>query len=432
MSGLAVITLIAVMFIVLMLIGVPVAFSIGVPCVFWLLLKDSMPVTVVAQNCMKYMLSFTLISLPGFLFVGRIMNTSGITDRLFKFAIAVVGRFRGGLAHANALASMLFASMSGTAIGDAGGLGLVEMRMMKKAGYPDDVAAGITASSSILGPIIPPSSCMVLLGSIAEISVASLFYGGVIPGIFMGLALMINIAIRAHFTPKGKLWPKTPVPWKEALKTVPQAVPALFTFVIILGSILKGICTATEAAILAAWYAVFLGVCYKRINLKNLWKTLGDTVEACGVFMLIVSIASFLAWIFTIEGIPTVLKNFMLNFAANPTVLLLICGGIFLIIGCFLDTSAGVLLLAPILCPIVSSIGINEIQFSLVMTVGLMIGIITPPFGICLFVVSEVGNVPVKDTTREALKYLPAMVVVLLLIIFIPELVTWLPETFLG
>ena len=433
MSGLTVIVIIAVMFIVLMLIGVPVVFAIGVPCVFWLGLKGgAMPITVISQNCMKYMLSFTLISLPGFLFVGRIMNTSGITDRLFKFAIAMVGRFRGGLAHANALASMLFACMSGTAIGDAGGLGLVEMKMMKDAGYDPDVAAGITASSSILGPIIPPSSCMVLLGSIAEISVASLFYGGVVPGVLMAIALMANIAFRAHFTKKGRAWPKTKVPWKEAVKTIPQAIPALLTFVIILGSIMGGICTATEAAILAAWYAVFLGVCYKKITWKNLWKTLSDTVEACGIFMLIVSIASFLAWIFTIEGIPTVLKSFMMSYADKPSLLLLLCGLIFLIIGCFLDTSAGVLLLAPILCPIVSSLGINEIQFGLVMTIGLMIGIITPPFGICLFVVSEVGQVPVKDTTREALKYLPAMVIVLLLVIFIPELVTWLPNTLLG
>lgn len=432
MAGMTAIIIIAVAFITLMLLGVPVSFAIGIPCIFWLFMKPGMPITAVAQNCMKYMLSFTLISLPGFLFVGRIMNSAGVTDRLFKFAIAMVGRFRGGLAHANALASMMFASMSGTAIGDAGGLGLVEMRMMKKAGYEPEVAAGITASSSILGPIIPPSSCMVLLGSIAEISVASLFYGGIVPGVLMGLALMINIGVRAHFTKRGRNWPKTRVPWKEAIKTIPQAIPALMTFVIILGSILGGICTATEAAILAAWYAVFLGVCYKKLTWKSLWKTLSDTVEACGMFMLLVSIASFLAWIFTIEGIPMVLKGFMLQYASNPTVLLLICAGMFLIIGCFLDTSAGVLLLAPILCPIVASIGINEIQFGLIMTVGLMIGIITPPFGICLFVVSEVGGVPVKDTTKEAIKYIPAMVAVLLLIIFIPELVTFLPDTLLG
>lgn len=427
------VVLIGIIFIILMFLGVPVVFAMGIPCIGWLLLHPGTPVIVVSQNIMRYMLSFTLISMPGFLFVGRMMNTCGITDRLFKFAVAMVGRWRGGLAHANTLASAMFAAMSGTAIGDAGGLGLVEMRMMKDAGYEDDVAAGITAASSILGPIIPPSSCMVLLGSIAEISVAALFYGGVIPGIIMCGAIMINIAIRAKFTKKGQAWPKTPIPWRNAIRTIPQAIPAMFTFVIILGSIMNGICTATEAAILAAWYSVLLGICYKKLTWKNLWKTLEETVSACGVFMLIVSVASYLAWIFTIEGIPSVLKNFMMNFSSgNTTLLLLVCAVIFLIVGCFLDTSAGVLLMAPILMPIVSSLGINEIQFGLIMTIGLMIGIITPPFGICLFVVAEVGNVPVKRVTAEACKYIPAMIITLLLIIFFPQTVLWLPETLLG
>ena len=179
------ILIISISFIVLLLLGVPVAFALGIPCIGYLLLVPELPVTVVAQNIMRHMLSFTLISMPGFLFVGRMMNTSGITDRLFKFAIAMVGRFRGGLAMANALASMMFAAMSGTAIGDAGGLGLVEMNMMKEAGYDDDVSAGITAASSILGPIIPPSAAMVLLASICELPVTTLFYGGLGPGILL-------------------------------------------------------------------------------------------------------------------------------------------------------------------------------------------------------------------------------------------------------
>lgn len=427
------IIIIAVAFIILMFLGVPVAFALGIPTLGWLLLNPGMPVTVVSQNIMKYMLSFTLISMPGFLFVGRMMNTCGITDRLFKFAIAMVGRFRGGLAHANALASMMFAAMSGTAIGDAGGLGLVEMKMMKDAGYDDDFAAGITAASSILGPIIPPSSCMVMLGSIAEISVASLFYGGVIPGIIMAVALMAMVAFRAHFTEKGRCWPRTKIPWRAALKTIPQAIPALMTFVIILGSIMGGVCTTTEAAVLAAWWSIFLGICYKKLTWKNLWSTLKETVNACGVFMLIVSIASYLAWIFTIEGLPQMLSSALSVLASgNQMVLFLICGLIFLIMGCFLDTSAGVLLMAPILMPVVSSLGINVIHFGVVMVIGLMIGIITPPFGICLFVVAEVGQVPVRRVTKEACTYLPAMILTLILVIVFPQLVTWLPSVLLG
>lgn len=427
------IIIIGIAFILLLLLGVPVAFALGVPTLGWLLLNPSMPVTVVSQNIMKYMLSFTLISMPGFLFVGRMMNTCGITDRLFRFAIAMVGRFRGGLAHANALASMMFAAMSGTAIGDAGGLGLVEIKMMKDAGYDADFAAGITASSSILGPIIPPSSCMVMLGSIAEISVASLFYGGVFPGIIMAGSLMGMVALRARFTKKGRTWPKTVIPWKEALKTIPQATPPMFTFVVILGSIMGGICTPTEAAVLAVWYSIFLGICYKKLTWKTLWKTLHETVNACGVFMLIVSVASYLAWIFTIEGLPQMLRSALMSMAGgNQIAMYLICTVIFLIIGCFLDTSAGVLLLAPIIMPVVSSLGINVVHFGVIMVIALMIGIITPPFGICLFVVAEVGGVPVRSVTKEAVKYIPAMLITLLLVIIFPQLVTWLPSVLLG
>ncbi len=426
------IIIIGIAFILLLLLGVPVAFALGVPTLGWLLLNPSMPVTVVSQNIMKYMLSFTLISMPGFLFVGRMMNTCGITDRLFRFAIAMVGRFRGGLAHANALASMMFAAMSGTAIGDAGGLGLVEIKMMKDAGYDADFAAGITASSSILGPIIPPSSCMVMLGSIAEISVASLFYGGVFPGIIMAGSLMGMVALRARFTKKGRTWPKTVIPWKEALKTIPQAIPPMFTFVVILGSIMGGICTPTEAAVLAVWYSIFLGICYKKLTWKTLWKTLHETVNACGVFMLIVSVASYLAWIFTIEGLPQMLRSALMSMAGgNQIAMYLICTVIFLIIGCFLDTSAGVLLLAPIIMPVVSSLGINVVHFGVIMVIALMIGI-TPPFGICLFVVAEVGGVPVRSVTKEAVKYIPAMLITLLLVIIFPQLVTWLPSVLLG
>ena len=427
------IIIIGIAFILLLLLGVPVAFALGVPTLGWLSLNPSMPVTVVSQNIMKYMLSFTLISMPGFLFVGRMMNTCGITDRLFRFAIAMVGRFRGGLAHANALASMMFAAMSGTAIGDAGGLGLVEIKMMKDAGYDADFAAGITASSSILGPIIPPSSCMVMLGSIAEISVASLFYGGVFPGIIMAGSLMGMVALRARFTKKGRTWPKTVIPWKEALKTIPQAIPPMFTFVVILGSIMGGICTPTEAAVLAVWYSIFLGICYKKLTWKTLWKTLHETVNACGVFMLIVSVASYLAWIFTIEGLPQMLRSALMSMAGgNQIAMYLICTVIFLIIGCFLDTSAGVLLLAPIIMPVVSSLGINVVHFGVIMVIALMIGIITPPFGICLFVVAEVGGVPVRSVTKEAVKYIPAMLITLLLVIIFPQLVTWLPSVLLG
>lgn len=422
-----------VIFLILLFIGVPVVFCLGASALVWLVaMNPGMPVTIASQNMMSQLLSFTLIAMPGFLFVGRMMNTSGVTERLFRFSVAMVGRFRGGLAHANSLASMLFASMSGNAVADAGGLGLVEMTMMKKAGYKPDFSAGITAASSILGPIIPPSNIMVLVGSIAQISVAALFYGGIIPGIMLGVALMGLIALRAVFTKEGRQWPKTRVPWREAIKTIPQAVPPLMTFVIIIGSIMGGVCTPTEAAVLAAWWAIILGVLYKKLTWKSLWRTLEETVRTAGVFMMLMSVASFFAWIVTIEGLPQALRHMLGVLGGGSQVLMfLICTAVFLIIGCFLDTGSAVLLLTPIVLPAVTALGINAVHFALVMIIALIIGAITPPFGLCLFVVADVGNVPVRSVTKEALKYLPAMIVTLLLVIIYPQLVTWLPSILL-
>lgn len=419
-------------FLVLLFLGIPVVFSLGASSLVWLAMNPSMPITVAAQNMMSQLLSFTLIAMPGFLFVGRMMNTSGVTDRLFRFSVAMVGRFRCGLAHANVLASVLFASMSSHAVADAGGLGLVEMTMMKKAGYDPGFSAGITAASSILAPIIPPSSIMVLVGSIAQISVASMFYGGILPGLVMGGSMMGLIALRVAFTKDSEAWPRTVIPWREALKTIPQAIPPMMTFVIIIGSIMGGVCTPTEAAVLAVWWAIFLGICYRKLTWKSLWRTLEETVRAIGVFMIIMSVASFFAWIVTIEGLPQALQNTLGVLArGSQPLMFLICSIVFLIIGCFIDTASAVLLLTPIVLPAVTRLGIDPLHFSLVMIIALIIGAITPPFGLVLFVVADVAGLPVKDVTRETLKYLPAMLVTLFLVIVFPQLVIWLPKVLL-
>lgn len=423
-----------VCFLVLMLLGFPVLFSLGIPGLIWLLMNPRMPVTILSQNMMAYLNSFTLLCLPGFMLVGRLMNTCGVTDKLFNLSLALVGRFRGGMAYANCVASALFASMSGSAIADAGGLGLVEMRMMKKAGYDKSYAAGVTAASSIIGPIIPPSAAMVLLGAISQISVAKMFFGGIIPGVMLCGALCAQVFIIAHFTKKGREMPCSPIPVKQALLTIPKAFPALLTFIIILGSILTGICTTTEAAVIAVWYSIFLGICYKKVTLKNLWETCKDTAEACGPLFIIMTSASMFSWIITREGLPHLLSSAMQGMAANYgiTVVILLCLVIFLIIGCFMDTTAAVILLAPIIMPVVKSMGIDPIYFGVLMILALMVGIITPPFGICLFVVSGVAKLPVKSVTKEAVRYIPAMLVVIALIMFFPKIVTFLPNLFFG
>lgn len=427
-------TVVIVLFLFLMFSGVPVVFALGLPGIVWLLMNPSMPVTILANQMMAYLNSFTLLCLPAFLLVGRLMTTCGVTDRLFNFAVAVVGRFRGGLAYANCVASMMFASMSGSAIADAGGLGLVEMGMMKKAGYKPEFAAGVTAASSILGPIIPPSAAMVMLGAISEISVSKMFFGGVVPGVMLCGFMCIQVWLRAHFTKAGKEFPSNPIPRGQRMKALVSGIPAMFTFVLILGSILLGICTPTEAAVVAVWYSIFLGVCYKKVTLKNLWATAKNTVHGSGPLFIIMTAAALFSWILTREGLSQLLQGLMTGIAANynNTVLVLLCCLIFLIVGCFMDTSAAVLMLAPIIMPAVKAVGIDPIYFGVLMIIALMVGIITPPFGICLFVVSGVAKLPVKSVTKEAVKFIPAMVITILLIAFFPQIVQFLPHLFFG
>lgn len=419
-----------VLFLALLLMGIPVVFSLGIPMVVYMLINwGSLPISLMAQNMVSPLTSFTLLALPAFLLSGRMMNTAGVTDKLFNFAIAVVGRFRGGLAYANCLASMMFASMSGTAVGDTGGLGAIEMEMMNKAGYKTAFSAGITAASSILGPIIPPSAAMVLLGSLSGISIGDMFLGGIIPGIIMGIALMAQIFLRSKFTEDGKKWPIERVPFKDALKTIPQAFFPMLTPVIIIGGISAGIVTPTEAAVLAIDYSIILGLFYKKINLKSLWETLESTVETTGTFLFIMSVAGFFSWVLTREGLPQMLERGLGGLLGiNQYLTMFVIAGVLLIIGCFLDTSAACILVTPILMPVVTKLGIDPIYFGVVMIVALMIGIITPPFGICLFVVADVAKISVKEVTKEAITYIPAMVLTLILIILFPKIILYIPS----
>ena len=421
-------------FLVLLFLGFPVAFSLGIPTVFYFFLQGGfIPIEFMPHSMTNPLFNYVLVALPAFLLSGRMMNSTGVTDRLFDAAIALVGRFRGGLAHANIVASMMFASMSGTAVGDAGGLGQVEMQMMTKAGYRRDFSAGITASSSILGPIIPPSVSMVILGATAEISIGRLFLGGVVPGLVMALALMINIALRAHFTKEGRTWPVEKVPLKKGIRSCMRAILPMLCPVIIIGSIMMGVVTPTEAAVLAIDYALILGIIYREVSFKSLWKTLEETVVSTGVFMYIIAIAGFFTWVVTREGLPIAIKGLLAPLMSfSPTIGLLAIAVFLLIVGCFLDTTAAILLVAPVIMPIIRSLGIDVVHFGIIMIVALLIGIITPPFGICLFVMSEVADLPVKPVTKEAIRYVPAMVIVLLLVIFFPQIVLWIPNKIFG
>lgn len=298
------IAMMLITFLVLLMLGVPVCFSLAIPTVIYYFMNmGTVPIEFMAHATTNPLMNYVLIALPAFLLSGRMMNGTGVTHRIFDMANALVGRFRGGLVYTNVLASMMFASMSGTAVGDAGGLGSIEMDMMDRAGYKKEVSAGITAASSVLGPIIPPSVNMVLLGATASISIGKLFMGGIIPGVIMAGALIINVYVRAHFSEEGKTWPIERVPRNEAVKAIFRGILPMCCPLIIIGGISIGLVTPTEAAVLAIDYAVLLGCIYREVSFKSIWETLEETAATAGTFMYITAIAGFFTWILT-RGTP--------------------------------------------------------------------------------------------------------------------------------
>jgi tripartite ATP-independent transporter DctM subunit len=419
-------------FLLFLFAGMPVAFCLAIPGVLYYFMNPGLDISFIPHTISSPLFNFVLIALPAFLLSGRMMNGAGITNRLFDASVALVGRFRGGLAYANVLAAMLFSSMSGTAVGDAGGLGQVEMQLMAKAGYKRDFAAGLTAAASILGPLIPPSVAMVILGACSGISIGKLFLGGAIPGLLMAGSLMAYLAFRSFFG-DGKTWPISKTPTKEIPGALGRAVFPLMTPVIIIGGIGWGIVTPTEAAVVAIDYAIVLGIYYKELNFKIFIEILEDTVATSGVFMYIVACAGFFTLILTKEGMPQMIFDVLTPIVqySDTLAMLAICIVLF-VVGCFIDTTAAILLITPILMPIINQIGLDPIHFGVVMVVALMTGIITPPFGICLFVMADVAKLPVSAVTREAIKYFPAMIITTLLVVFFPSLATWLPKIAFG
>lgn len=429
------ISILFVLFMILLLVGVPVIFALGLPSLVYLFFMQHghTPIEFIPHVMTMPLFNFVLIAVPAFLLSGRMMNAAGVTERLYTLAIALVGRFRGGLAYANVLASVIFTAMSGTAVGDAGGLGPVQMRMMTKAGYRPVFSAGLSASSSVLGPIFPPSVAMVVLGASAELSIGRLFLAGVVPGFIMATALFINVGIRARLTEEGKSWPVEAVPLRQVPVSVGRAILPILTPFIIVGGIMTGLVTPTEAAIVAINYSILLGIIYRELSFKKFITTMTDTVVTTGVLVALIAVAGFFTWIVTQMGLPGVISNLLSPLADfSPGLTMLVLAITLLVIGMFLDTTAAILMTAPVLFPIITAAGLDPIHFGIVMIVSLIIGIITPPFGICVFVMSDVAKLPVKDVQKESLRYLPAMLIVLLIVSLFPGLTLWLPNTLMG
>ncbi|MEZ5845073.1 MAG: TRAP transporter large permease [Hyphomicrobiaceae bacterium] len=415
----------------LICLGMPVGFAAGVASVVgtaWLFgdLLDPRVATLIARTSLEKMDDFLLLSIPFFIFAGRLMNTGGITDRLFAFVAALVRPVRGGLAHANVLASVLFAGMSGSATADAVGLGQIEYRAMTTAGYDHRFSAGITAASSLISPILPPSIVLVAYAVQAQVSVAALFFAAIVPGALMAIVFMAFIAFRAAAfgLPAG-----SPIALREVWLTFRRAILAILTPAIILTGIYAGFFTPTEAAAVAALYALVIAtLVYREIGWTRIVTELRGTFLDTAVIMLIIAFTSTLGVVLIRSGLPEQLASFLAGLTDNKTVILLLLLVLWLVVGCFMAQTPAVLILTPILLPIVQRYGINEIHFGIVMTLALTLGLLTPPVGMVLYALIRVTNLGFDELVRASFPYVLMLTALTVVLIIFPDITLALPR----
>ncbi len=417
--------------IVLIIIGFPVGFGAGIISTlgaahFFGDIFDPRVSSMLARLAFAKIDNFLLLAIPFFLLAGRLMNTGGITNRLFGFVSMTVRPLKGGLGHANVLASMIFAGMSGSATADAVGLGAVEMKAMLDDGYSRNFSAGITAASSLIGPIIPPSIAMVAYGVQAEASVGALFMGGIVPGIIMALAFMSYVAYCAH----RYEYPSGSIPSvKELSISFARAFFPLMTPVIIVGGIYTGVFTPTEAAAVAAFYAIFLGMfVYREFGVRHLLKEIRGTMVDCAVIMLIIAFTSSFGVVMIRGQVPSELANLLSQLTENPTILLMLFTGFWLIVGFFMAQTPAILILTPILLPTAEQFGIDPIHFGVVMTLALTLGLLTPPVGMVLYALVRVTGVSFEKLVVLVLPYVAITLGVVFLLILFPQFVLFLPQ----
>jgi tripartite ATP-independent transporter DctM subunit len=415
----------------LIMLGLPIAVAMGLTAILtFVALGQAEMLSVMAQRMYSSTTAFPLLAIPFFILAGTLMNAGGMTQRIFRFAQCLVGHIKGGLGHVNVLGSMIFSGMSGAAVADAMGLGTVEIAAMLRAGYDRRFSAAITAASSTIGPIIPPSVPFVIYGSITGTSVGRLFLGGFIPGILMGLAQMVTVYVVAS----RREYPREPRSTLRALSTsAVDGVAALAAPVIIIGGILGGIFTPTEASVAASIYALILGMAvYREIKISDLPRILWETIEHTIRVMFIISAAGFFGWLLLFLRIPDAVIQGLLSLSTSPWVILLIINVVLIVLGCFMEGIAIMLLTIPVFVPLITKVGIDPVHFGVVMTLNLMIGLLTPPVGMALYAVASISQVSLWDLARELVPYMVSILVVLILITYIPGLVTWIPDLVLG
>ena len=417
-------------FILTFIIRLPIALGMLMSSVFYCLLAPG-PAVGLQMAARQFLgglnVKFILIAVPLFVFAAKVMNSGAVTEKVFTFANNLVGRWRGGMGHVNVVASIIFSGMTGSAVADASGLGIMEIEAMRKHGYDDSFSCAITAASATIGPIFPPSIPMVFYAMLSGASIGDLFIGGMIPGILIGLALMAYIAFIANKRgyPRGEKYTL-----RQFIKSTIIAFPALMTPVILLGGIYSGVVTPTEAGALAGIYALLISVLvYRSLGLKQLLEVILETAKTTGILTIIVGAAFSFSYIVAIERIPDVFSGLLLGITTNKYVLLLVINILFIVLGMFIDTMAITLVFIPMVLPLVKMLGIDLVHFGVVIVLNMMIGLSTPPFGMLLFIVSGISGAPLKSIIKEIFPMLLVLIGVLFLITYVPWFVLYLPGT---
>ncbi|HEY8906258.1 MAG TPA: TRAP transporter large permease [Rhodoferax sp.] len=416
-----------VMLVLTLLLRLPIGFGMLISGVSYLVFKHQ-DLGLAAEQILNGLYnSYILLAVPLFIFAAAIMNSGTVSERLFDFALAIVGRLRGGLAHVNIIVSVIFSGMSGSAIADAAGPGIVSIRMMQKNGYSAEFAGALTAASSTIGPIIPPSIPLVIYAMVSSASVGALFLGGVVPGLLMALALMLAV----HFVAAKRNLPRGErIAWKDYPRILARGFLPLTLPVVLLGGIYSGIFTPTEAASVSALYALILAsLVYKALSWKRLYEILIESSKASASVTLIIASAFIINYAFTAENVPGLVAAWLTSMDLSPLGFLLLVNVLFLVLGCFLDTSIMLLVLVPILLPTAKLLGVDLVHLGVVLVVNMMIGLVTPPFGMLLFVINALAGVPLKGMIREAWLFIGVLIVALLLMTVFPQIVLWLPQT---
>lgn len=429
MSLIWLLLLLAFMFLLIFL-EMPVVFSLITSSLLFLIFMGTSPLPLVIGRMAPGLESFVMLAVPFFILAGHLLNSSGITTRIFNFANCLVGHFKGGLAHVNILTSLIFSGMSGSAQADAAGLGLIEIKAMSDAGYPLGFSTAITATSAIIGPIIPPSIMMVMYAVFSGASLPSLFLAGILPGVLMALTLMIVVYVMVS-TKMVEVPTRPKATLKQTAVAFWKALPPLGGPILLLVGLFTGVATPTELGAIICAYAILLGLIYKELTLEKILKALANTAVTCGILMFIVVAASPYGGILAIAGFPAKLSELIVSSGASPWMIMILINILLLFLGCFLESTPVMIITIPILMPIIKSIGIDPIHFGIIMVINLLIGTLTPPFGVMIFTMLDVAKIKFQEMVKALMPFYIPLLILLIVITFVPKISMLLPSLFM-